>query len=167
MTVFARIDAFNQIPGVISRMQVAGAGHRVPLMQALYRGRIAHLELARDSSHGRLKRWAALARLPSVLLLGDDDQAMADGPDTWPCARRAIGWARFVLIHGAVGRPEHYERAIEIAERFGRLLLIECSSANIEAWKAATCRWGNDARGQVMTPAPGIVHPSIHAGQVQ
>ncbi len=50
MSFTRRIDCWDDIPGAISDMQRAGAGHRVPLLQALYQGRIAHLETQRSAS---------------------------------------------------------------------------------------------------------------------
>jgi len=38
---FLKINCWDDIPQAIARLQAAGPGHRVPLMQALYRGRIA------------------------------------------------------------------------------------------------------------------------------
>ena len=162
-TPFVHISEWDQIPGVISQMQAAGAEHRIPLLQALYHGRIAHLEMARAGSATKLKRWIASARLPALLLLGDDDQATPDGPGTWPVAQRAMAWARFVLLHGAAGRVEHYRLAVKLTEQYGRLVMVECSSANIPAWKAAAERWGRGIEGQIITPVPGNPHPSLAA----
>ena len=108
-----------------------------------------------------------MSRLPALALLGDDDHATPDGPDTWPIAQRALRWARFVLIHGGVGRPEHYEYAIALAVAHRRLLMIESSSANVPAWRAASERWAVGARGQVMQPPPGFPHPSLDRGAMQ
>jgi hypothetical protein len=141
MTVFARIDRWQDIPAAISRFQLAGAGHRVPLLRALYEGRIAHLELQRSGSAGLFKRWAAMIRLPGMVLLGDDDHAVNDGPDAWPIARRVLRWARFVLIHGGAGAPEHYELAIQLTKQHGRLVLVESASTRISDWEDAASRW--------------------------
>ena len=164
MTFFTRINSWSDIPHAISQTQQAGAGHRVPLLQGLYNGRIAHWELQRTSSARQFKLWAAMSRLPALALLGDDDHAILDGPDTWPLTRRVFAWARFILIHGGAGRPEHYEAAIALTCLHKRLVMIECSSANIEAWKAAATRWGTGAEGLVMQPPPGFPHPSLDRG---
>ena len=164
---FLRIERWDEIPGAISRMQAAGAGHRVPLMQALYHGRIAHLELPRGGSVGLFKRWRNAIRLPGVLLLGDDDHSAAAGPETWPIAKRAMEWARFILIHGGAGDPTHYQFAIRKAEEFSRLLMIESSSANVPGWQSAATRWACGAVGQVMMPPPGLAHPTIAKEELQ
>lgn len=167
MTVFRRINSWSDIPHAISQAQQAGAGHRVPLLQALYHGRIAHWELQRTSSARQFKLWAAMSRLPSVALLGDDDHATPDGPDSWPLTRRVFAWAKFVLIHGGAGKPEHYEFAVSLAQIYGRLAMIECSSVTIPKWQAATERWAIRAEGQIMQPPPGCPHPSLDRTKFQ
>lgn len=162
-----QIDSLDDIPGAIARLQAAGAGHRVPLLQAVLHGRIAHAELHRATSAGYLKRWAALAPpLPALALIGDDDHATPAGPDTWPIAPRAFRWARFVLVHGGAGHPAHYERAIALAAIHRRVLMVECASDSIPAWLDAAERWGNGAHGLVMHPPPGRPHPSLTRKQL-
>lgn len=160
MNAFVHIDSWEAIPAAISRMQTAGADHRVPILRALYRGEIAHLELGRGGSTSAFKRWAAAIQLPGLALLGDDDHAAADGPDTWPIAHRVLRWARFILIHGGTGDASHYDYAVELARQYRRLVMIECSSANIAAWESAASRWCAGAEGLVMRPPPGVVHPA-------
>lgn len=160
MNAFVNIERWEDIPGAISRMQLAGADHRVPILQALYRGEIAHLEIGRDGSAGLFKRWAAAIQLPGLALIGDDDHAAVDGPDTWPIARRALCWARFVLIHGGPGATLHYEYAVELAKRHRRLVMVECSSANIALWERVASKWCAGAEGLVMRPPRGGVHPT-------
>lgn len=162
-----KINSRDDIPPAIARMQAAGAGHRVPLLQAVYHGRIAHAELHRGTSARYFKLWAAASYLPALALVGDDDHATPDGPDTWPIAQRVLRWARFILIHGGAGRPEHYEHAIELTGAFRRVAMIECSSANIEAWLQAAKRWAVGARGQIMQPPQGCPHPSLDRSKVQ
>ena len=158
-----QINKWSDIPDAISKMQAAGAGYRVPLMQALYHGRIAHFEVQRTGSTGLMKRWMAAIDKPGLLLIGDDDHATPAGPATWPLTERAMGWARFVLLHGAAGYPEHYSLAVSLTERYGRLVMVECASINLPAWRAAAERWGRRSEGQIITPAPGLTHPSLAA----
>ena len=114
---FIRIDAWNDIPRAISLMQQAGVP-RYPALQALYRGRIAHLEVQRTGSTKLFKVWAAAVRLPALALIG-------------------------------------------------RVLMIECSSANITTWQEAASKWAVGAQGQVLQPPPGCVHPSLEKGRMQ
>ncbi|MGI4941320.1 MAG: hypothetical protein ACRYHQ_12310 [Janthinobacterium lividum] len=161
MTAFLSINSWDDIPAAIARFQAAGAGHRVPLLQALYHGQIAHLELHRASSARQFKQWAAASRLPALALLGDDDHEPQGGPDSWPVAARVMRWARFILIHGGAGRPEHYQYAVALAGVHKRVVMVECSSTNIPVWQGAAERWALGARGLTMKPPPGRPHPSL------
>ena len=162
-----RIDTWDDIPGAIGLMQQAGAGHRVPILQALYHGRIAHLEVQRTGSTGLSKRWSAIVRLPALALIGDDDHASSDGPGTWPVAARLFRWARFVLIHGGAGQPEHYALAVALAEKHGRLVMVECSSANIQAWHDAAAKWVAPAQVHTLRHPEGVLHPSLDTARMQ
>ena len=164
---FIKIDCLADIPPAIARMQAAGAGHRVPLLQGVYHGRIAHLELHRGASARQFKVWAAASRLPALALLGDDDHTDPAGPDTWPLAPRVLRWARFIVVHGAAGRPEHYEQVLALTAAHRRVAMIECSSINIPAWQAAAERWAVGAQGLVMQPLPGCPHPSLDRSGMQ
>lgn len=164
---FLYIDKQSGISRAVAALHQVGAGHRVPLLQALHRGRITLLEARRPGSSKLFKLWAATAaRTPAVALIGDDDCASPDGPDTWPIAPRMLRWARFILIHGG-GQPDRYEHAVRLAEASGRLMMVECSSANVEAWQEAAARWAVNAQGEVMRPPPESLHPSLDKGHVQ
>lgn len=148
-------------------MQTAGADHRVPILRGLLRGELAHLELCREGMSGAFKKWAAMIRLPGLLLIGDDDHSPVDGPDAWPIARRAFQWTNFVLLHGGAGDASHYEMAVGLTKQYRRLLIVECSSATLPAWRAAASRWCRGTEGLAMEPPPGTVHPSaLSKGEV-
>lgn len=165
MSAAFHVDRWDQIPAAINRLQTGGAGFRVPPLQALYRGEIAYLEIGRDASAGLFKRWAAAIQLPDLALIGDDDQAALEGPDTWPIARRALQWTRFAIIHGARGEVAHYELAVDLAKRHRRAVIIECSSAALPAWERAASKWCTSGAQLVLRPKPGVSHPApIAAG---
>jgi hypothetical protein len=162
-----KINTRDDIPPAIARLQAAGAWHRVGLLQAVYHGLIDHTELHRGTSARYFKRWAAASCQPALALVGDDDHETPDGPDTWPLAPRVLRWARFILIHGGAGRPEHYEHAIALTGTFRRVLMVECSSRNIPAWQAAAERWAVGAQGLTMQPPSGFPHPSLDRSGMQ
>lgn len=139
-----KIDTWDDIPRAISTMQLAGVNHRVPVLQAVYAGRIGTWEARRTGCSGQCKRFLAQVRKPALVIIGDDDDAPT-GPDGWTVAQRLMGWARRVIIHGAGGHPAHYEAAVILAEAVGQLLLVECTSATVEAWKATARRWATQA----------------------
>jgi len=164
---FLKISCRDDIPGAIAKLQAAGAGHRMPLLQAVYHGEIANLEMHRHSSARLFKQWAAMSRLPALALLGDDDHSPLDGPDTWPLAPRVLRWARFVVVHGGAGRPEHYEHVLALTAVHQRVVMVECSSATISAWQAAAERWAVGARGLTMQPPSDCPHPSLDRSGIQ
>ncbi len=164
---FLKINCWDDIPPAIARLQAAGIVHRIPFLQSLYHGQIAHLEMHRHSSARLFKQWAAMARLPALALLGDDDHATPDGPDTWAVAPRVLRWARFIVVHGGAGRPEHYEHVLALTAVHRRVVMVECSSANIAAWQAAAEQWAVSARGLTMQPPAGCPHPSIKRSAMQ
>ena len=85
------------------------------LLQALYRGLIAHLDVSRCTSGGEVKRFITAARRPAVVLIGDDDDTPS-GPAGFKTAQRLLAWAHHVVIHGAGGDPEHYRAAVIAAQ---------------------------------------------------
>lgn len=154
-----RINTWDDVPRAIATMQLSGAAHRVPVLQALHAGRIGTWEPQRAGCTGRCKRFLATVCKPALIIIGDDDDAPTD-PDGWPVAERLLRWARQVILHGAGGHPSHYEGAVMAAEVVGRLLLVECTSGTLEAWKAAARRWATQAIIQAVEVPPLAVHPS-------
>ena len=146
------VNAWHDIPAAIATLQAAGALHRIPMLRALYAGRIAHFEAARNTSAGAIKAFMRAASLPAVVLLGDDDHA-STGPAGWPIARRLLRWARHVVIHGTGPKPEHYEAAVQTAEHVGRVLFIETASDAVGTWRRA-------AEAAPQRPSMGLYLPT-------
>ena len=157
MSHFAKVNSRDDLPRLIAQMQQAGAP-QYPLIQALYAGRLAYLPLFRTTSSTTVKRWIGMVSRPGIVTIGDDDHAAADGPKTWPVAPRLLKWANLVIVHGATGHAAHYMAAAMVTEMYRRVVLIECSSANIEPWKRAI-DLHHKRGGMVLTPGPGQSHP--------
>lgn len=157
MTAAIRIDRLDQVPHAISLMQAGGAPHRVVLLTALYRGRIAHLELQRETSGGAVKRFMASAQLPELILVGDDDYASV-GPNGWRQTSRLMRWARQIIIHAAGGAADQYEGFVKAACAIGRLLLVETDAAHVQEWVQVALAHGAPGRLTVILPTHGV-HP--------
>ena len=155
-----QIHSRADIPRTIAAMTQAGAGHEVPLYSALYQGRIALLPVFGSTPPRTVKEWQAKAAGPAVAVIGDDAHLTEDGPANWPIAPRLIRWARFIVVNGAMGRAEDYQRIVDLAQVHRRVLLIECSGDRIPEWVAVSEMYGRGALGQVIAPAPGFQHPA-------
>ena len=132
------------------------APHQVPLYRAAHVGLIGIVQPTREGiiSTAHFRR---MSGQPWLVLLGDDD-GIETGPDGWACAKRALGWARQVVIHGAAGHAEHYAGVAAATVVIRRFVLIECASAKVETWHAAAIRWAPRAVIQRVVPAIGH-HP--------
>src|SRR4051812_27430723 len=101
------MTAFSPNPAELSRliaMAVAAgpdAQGTVALMRSVARNEIACLFASNQLSVSEFKRFVrASADGPTIVVLGDD-AGKSVGPSGFPCAQRAVEWARAVLLHGA------------------------------------------------------------------
>lgn len=110
------------------------APHYLPMLDAAARGVITLMVISdrcKRLPQRRLDRY----RLPTILLLGDDDHADT-GPVGWRCAREAAGWAAAAIVHGAAGKAADYAEAVAAAVALRRLLFVETASRHVQAWGA-------------------------------
>jgi hypothetical protein len=147
-------------PGDLARMAAAvslHAPHYLPIMREVCAGRLALVQPAREGivSVGRLKRMGR----PVIFVIGDDDY-LSTGPGGWASVDRLMAWAAHIIIHGAAGYVEHYAAIALAAQVTGRLLLIECASAQVQAWRDSAAAKGGDAVIQAVVAAPGVQHPA-------
>ena len=150
-------------PDDLAAMVVAASQHvphYCPFIRAALAGHLAVVAPMRDGaiSAGRLKRISA----PVAVILGDDD-GLGTGPDGWACAERVLRWAHHIVVHAAAGKVEDYAGLVEAARITGRLVLIECGTANVGEWNRAAAAWGRKAVMQTLIPPPGCVHPAPFA----
>jgi hypothetical protein len=142
----------------IVRSEAAGYGHAAPLLRAAAAGQLA-AAFALPGCRLPLRvldagRW----RGPVVAVLAGDVQPSA-GPGDFPQARRLLAWSRWTMLHGTGGEPWHYAAVVEAALRFRRVLLVECASATLPAWKALRADVAPDTPGLVIQPPPAGLHP--------
>ena len=154
-----RIDDYAGISRAIDLFQRCENGHRIPLLRGLRDGRIGHIEVSRKGSAKTLKSFLAAVKLPAVVLIGDDDDEPT-GPDGWHVAPRLLSWARLLVLHGTGGEAAHYQAVVDQAPKFGRALIVECTSAHLPLWIAAAARHTRPGvRVVIHRPAIGAVHP--------
>jgi hypothetical protein len=135
-----RVTSRVDLNAVCDRLTAMRAPH-VPLFAAAAAGRIAVVQFLDPAAEWQTAEMKRLRR-PVAVLVGDDPdigQGAALGPKGWAMARRLRYWARAVIVHGSGGEPDHYRAAVESAERYGRIALIETSSAKAPGWGAFLC----------------------------
>lgn len=95
---------------------------------------------------------------PVVAVIGDDDYA-STGPSGWISWQRLSYWAKGALIHATGADAPSYRMAIGMTLRYGRLLLIETSSAMADAWAVALNKRGIRPVGLLPSNGPHPVLP--------
>ena len=159
MSDYFEINSWQDLNRGIDVMQRAGAVGTAHLLRALASGRIAMLPIQPEESASKVKAFARLtSHRPSIILIGDDDGRDL-GPSRWSQARRAVRWARSVVIHGAGAQLFHYELAIEKAELVGRVLVVECSKATLPDWIALVTSAPHRPATLVISPDGDGPHP--------
>lgn len=148
------------LAAAIARAEQAGEGHIVPAIRAQAAGLI-NLGLAYRGWPFSM-RPLKVGRRPILVILGDDD-ASPTGPAGWHDAERLVRWARFIALHAAGAEPQHYAAAVLATQTHRRLLLIETSTAQLEAWQDFIGRVQPRVLGLVIAPPPGVRHPMAGA----
>jgi hypothetical protein len=152
------IERWEDFPDAIIAAERAGAIGLAHLTRAMLAGRIAFWPLQQETSVTGLKEFQrGSTNHPAVLLIGDDDYQNR-GPTRWKVAGRAIRWSRFVLVHAAGAKPEHYQSAVEAAQIVKRVLVIEASFATLHDWTMLVRRAPHGPATMVIRPDNGA-HP--------
>ena len=74
---------------------------------------------------------------PTAVVVGADQGAGDDpGPHKWRAAKGLRRWCAAAIVHGAGGETGHYRLAVDAAETFQRLALIECTADQVQPWTA-------------------------------
>ena len=151
-----RIGRRADLQNVAARLAAADVPS-APLYRAVADGHIALIRV--DDPEARLES-GALAGFtrPAIVLIsgGPGWGEPTFGPGRWRCAKLARSWARCAIVHGAGGKREHYVTAIEAAQGPGRVLLIETTSALVNAWRAFL----SPMPSLSIVPSDGGVHPA-------
>ncbi len=144
----------NALREIAARMAQAKAPQAC-LFAAADAGRIALVYVPSHDSPWPAQTVERLTRPAVVLLAGDPGYGEASfGPVRWRCASKAKSWAASAIVHGGAGEREHYIGALAMAELMQRVLMVETTSALVDAW------------GTFLSPLPRIgfrpskgVHP--------
>ncbi len=93
--------------------------------------------LLRDRSAALPKHVTKFGR-PHLLIVSDDPGTMfgmSVGPSGWACAHRLQYFKPVAaIVHASSGNPMQYLDAAEGAYAAGRILMVECGSAQAQAW---------------------------------
>ncbi len=136
----APIHPKKALPALIALCSVHSP-HTVPLLRAAYEGVISLVTVL----SGQTVHLAELdrARLPSITLLGDDQEAgVPDGPGVWPQYKALARWAQFTVINTADGDMQDYVYMVHIACEVRKLLVVETTTERMEEWNAAVSKAG-------------------------
>lgn len=121
-----------RVAAMIARAEAQGYGHALPLLRWMGAGRGGLIFMPRGADAVDLRAPERLG-LPAVVVIQDDDHANT-GPAGFPAARKALRWARGLVIHASAGEPWHYEAAAALAEELRAVVLVETGTAHAEAW---------------------------------
>ena len=157
---YPTIRRFEDIPGAIAYLKVIGgvAELRIPVLQALYDGRIGALDVHSVTPNRNVRLFLEKVRKPALAILADDTDEPA-GPDGMPAVDRLMRWARLIVVHGTGGTILDYETAVATAQKIERLVLVECQSRFINAWLERARRVAPLTPGLVIKPPGGHQHP--------
>jgi len=137
-TIFEVADA-SVAGAAITALIQAGLPGKADLVRGVMAGRFNLLEPARGGSisGGALKRMSR-NRLPSIVLIGDDDYSeRAGGPSSWTATAPVLRWARGGMVHASGGDLASYRLAQSMAAAAKRFVLIETSTVHEGAWSDA------------------------------
>lgn len=148
------------ITRLLSQAEAAGAGHLAGILGPVIRGELDLIAPTRNTLALPFKRVSRRGR-PVVVILGDDDYCHA-GPGTWACAGRIRAWASFAIVHGTGAQRAHYDMAAGVAQRVGRLLLIETTAAAAQDWAGFLHGRTRALRFMGLLPPDGV-HPVMLA----
>lgn len=140
----------------------SSGGPHLPLLRAAADGRIDFAFILEPTAAWprRIER----SKRPAIAVIGADMGEDDDAPpDVWRCLRHARDWCRFLVLHAAGGEHGHYRRAVEAAERYRRVLIVECTPRTARAWMDAVGHppgqslliWPRDGQHPIK---PGVAH---------
>lgn len=149
----------DRLAATLAAMPTLAGSPQAEMVRAIGDGRCAAAFVHRGA--GTINLRALEQRGMPVVIVFHDDDGRSSGPAGFPCARKALRWARAHYTHGTGAEPGQYEAAVRLAEAHGSCALIETSSAMAAEWATLARRAAMPRRapGLVLIPPPGGVHP--------
>lgn len=123
----------RHVSALIQWHQAAGFGFRLPMYRAALAGDIRLLDATPGARVPR--RYLQPGAPPTLVVLGDDGDEPT-GPSGFPQAQRLLAWADALMLHSCGGEERHYEMVVEATRQSRRMLMIETSTNQREAWMA-------------------------------
>jgi hypothetical protein len=156
---FFSVNSRADLSRAIVLCEAADAPGTAHLLRALASGRIALLPLLPEESSTKFKQWIRLTKhRPAVVLIGDDD-GFARGANGWAQSKRAVEWARSVMLHASGAELVHYELALLSAELSHRTLVVECDTATLPGWIELVRAAPHRPNTLLITPPEDEHHP--------
>jgi hypothetical protein len=121
-----------RVAAMIASAEAHGCGHALPLLRWMGAGRGGLIFMPRGADAVDLRAFERLG-LPAVVVVQDDDHANT-GPAGFPAARKALRWARGLVIHASRGEPWHYAATASLAEELRAVVLVETGTEHAEPW---------------------------------
>ena len=118
---------------LIAELVAAGAGHSAELLRIARTGKIAVVNV-QPTVAAPMKTLRHMA-IPTIVIVGDDPRDDASqGPAGWLPFRRLLQWGSYAVLHAAAGEVAHYRAIAELTVLHRRLILIETTTADLDAW---------------------------------
>jgi hypothetical protein len=151
---FHEITSQDDLSRIVACAATSGRSHHADLLRQASSGRFNLVQVDRTSIPPT--RWLKHSRRPVLVMIGDDDYA-STGPAGWAALPKLLRWAHSAMIHGTGADVASYRAAAGMAVTAKRFLLIETSSAFVDAWAAVL----SAARipSIALRPPAGGLHP--------
>lgn len=149
-------DTISKIPAVEFDRRVDSAGGARHLELVFAAVRAGALAFALIPQGGRYRGLPDVALGKPLLLTLGDDMATSRGPGAFDAKtlRRALDGAGAVVVHAAAAELEHYQAAVDAAQRHGKAVIVECQPSTETAWLACVAKYAPGAGVLVITPQP-------------
>lgn len=118
------------------------APFKLPLINAIVTGKIKHLaEVKTNPSRADMRELLgtlpSFGQEPTVVVIGEDDGTdTAPGPSAYPKLRQLLDWAAVIVLHSTGGHQLHYAAVVAAAVAKHRVVLIETTTKQHDAWLA-------------------------------